>query len=110
MVSVQDMAMGYIDSLKFRIQQAEKQVTELQQHLQECENEMKFNSKSRGGKPSPYDPPIRPSSSSATPEEKEECCLGSQSSECCKSDDSPLKVATQPLNLDEIDDTALSNS
>ena len=102
--------MGYIDSLKFRIQQAEKQVTELQQHLQECENEIKFNSKSTGGKPSPYDPPIRRSSSTDTSEEKEECCRGDQSSECCKSDDSPLKVATQPLNLNEVDDTVLSNS
>ena len=42
MVSIQDMANSYIEQLKFRIGQTESQLVELQQHLQECENEVQF--------------------------------------------------------------------
>ena len=49
MVTLKDMATGYVEQIKFRIEQEEQrlseltnQLNELKQHLQECENEVEF--------------------------------------------------------------------
>jgi len=46
MTSLIEMANGYIEQLKFRIVQSENQLNELRQHLQECENEIRFGTTS----------------------------------------------------------------
>jgi len=42
MVTLKEMADGYIEQIKFRVSQSEQQLNELKQHLQECENEIEF--------------------------------------------------------------------
>ena len=42
MVTLKEMADGYIEQVRFRVAQSEQQLNELKQHLQECENEIQF--------------------------------------------------------------------
>ena len=42
MVSLREMADGYIEQLRYRLREAEEQVDRLKQHLEECENELQF--------------------------------------------------------------------
>jgi hypothetical protein len=44
MVSLKEMAEGYINQLTFRVGEAEKDLLKLKQHLQECLNELEFGS------------------------------------------------------------------
>ena len=43
MVTINEMAEGYIKQITFRIQEAEKDLLNLKQHLQECLNELEFD-------------------------------------------------------------------
>jgi len=45
MVSIKEMADGYIEQLRYRIQESQDQLDRLKQHLQECENEIQFGTK-----------------------------------------------------------------
>tara|TARA_R110000824_G_scaffold397216_1_gene599738 strand:+ start:1429 stop:1665 length:237 start_codon:yes stop_codon:yes gene_type:complete len=42
MVSLKDMAEGYIKQLIFRVEESEKELLQLKQHLEECINEIQF--------------------------------------------------------------------
>jgi len=48
MVTLKEMADGYIEQVRFRVAESEQQLNELKQHLEECENEIQFG-KSREG-------------------------------------------------------------
>lgn len=50
MVSVKEMAEGYIKQVTFRITEAEKDLLKLKQHLEECLNELEFGSAQQGCK------------------------------------------------------------
>ena len=44
MVTIKEMAEGYIKQVTFRITEAEKDLLKLKQHLEECLNELEFGS------------------------------------------------------------------
>ena len=44
MVTINEMAEGYIKQVTFRITEAEKDLLKLKQHLEECLNELEFGS------------------------------------------------------------------
>ena len=104
------MASGYIDSIKFRITSLENQVQDLQQHLQECENELQFGKNSVAGVPQEYhsrDQHAQRSNIKSTEEyhtqqhhaqQLQKACRPEESDEgCCLSED-----ADHQDNVDEI--------
>jgi|TARA_Y100000310_G_C20700711_1_gene829609 hypothetical protein len=42
-ISLHEMGEGYIQSLKYRIERSQQEIQELVQHLQECENTLRFD-------------------------------------------------------------------
>jgi hypothetical protein len=46
MVSIKEMANGYIEQIRYRVQEAQDRLDQLKQHLQECENEIQFGASS----------------------------------------------------------------
>ena len=105
MVSIQDMANSYIEQLKFRIGQTEDQLVELQQHLQECENEVQFGK--AGRPPAATAPSQEPYLRSLAEETSEECCKSewaaekSETESCCKSETDNKEVLTKPLSFSQ---------
>jgi hypothetical protein len=84
MVSLEQMALGYTEQLRYRVQEAEEQLNRLKQHLEECETEVQFAS------PSPIlDIPKQP--------EQASCESGNSEEGCC----SPDEVSTIPLTLNK---------
>jgi len=45
-VTLEDMGQGYVQSVKYRVETAQKELQDLIQHLQECENVLQFNASS----------------------------------------------------------------
>ena len=43
MVTINEMAEGYIKQITFRIKEAEKDLLNIKQHLEECLNELEFD-------------------------------------------------------------------
>ena len=86
MITIKEMADGYIEQIRFRVTQSEQQLNELKQHLEECENEIQFGQ----GKKSLGD--------------MENCVPTDSRRECCKSADN----SSVPLTLKSLDDTEAS--
>ena len=85
MVTLKEMADGYIEQIRFRVAQSEQQLNELKQHLEECENEVEFGQ----GKKSLGDM---------------ENCVPTDQGGCCKSADN----SSVPLTLESLNDTEAS--
>ena len=103
------MANSYIEQLKFRIGQTESQLVELQQHLQECENEVQFGKANYENSPQHTEtaPSQEPYLRSLAEETSEQCCKSewagekSETESCCKSETSNKEVLTKPLSFSQ---------
>ena len=104
MVSIKDMASGYIDHIKFRIGSLESQLRELEQHLQECENEIQFGKDNTTAPTQEYHTQQHhaPTQEYHTQQHhaqqlQKACCQEESDKECCLTENSDCKD-----NIDEI--------
>lgn len=101
MVSIHQMANGYVEQLRFKVKQTEEQLTELTQLLQECENELQFGAAYQNS------PPLQGATEAPVEGATEGCCSptgGDDKEGCCKSTDIP----SSPLTLESLENAETS--